>query len=113
MTECRKIKPFWLWVFREFGFTTELCQKLVHLNNFEELNKMQFIIVIVAKATIWELRGILRKAMLPNILQSLKINFKYKLLTQLTTICEVYKTRNVSTASVEKYINVCRTKLRI
>ena len=75
-TECRNIEPFWQWIFRECRFTTELESKIVYSNNFEELEKLHFIVTTVAKCTIWELRSTLRKVTLPESLNSLKLNFK-------------------------------------
>ena len=93
-SECRQIWPFWEWISRELRLTIEVGRKLVYLNNFDNVEKMYFLSTIVAKSTIWELRGILRKVRLPDVINSLKINFKYKLLTQLITICQIYNSRN-------------------
>ena len=66
---------------------------MVYLNNFDKFKKLSFMIAIVAKSTIWELRGILRKVRLPDIINSLKVNFKYKLLSQLLTLCHLHNSR--------------------
>ena len=68
-------------------------EKWFYLNDFDEFEKLSFMIAIVAKSTIWEVRGLLRTVRLPDIINSLKVNFKYKLLSQLLTLCHLHNSR--------------------
>ena len=76
---CAVSKQFWAWLFREFNCNTELNAKFIYLNNYETMSTLGFLITILGKYTIWEMRGILRKTELPNTATNLKINFKHRL----------------------------------
>lgn len=90
---CKIVIDFWEWIFDKFNFTTTLNKTFIYFNNFEEMNKLQFFITILGKATIWEMLGILRKTPIRNTLMSLKLNFKFKLQAQLNNLNLRYKFR--------------------
>ena len=101
---CTEVRIFWDWIFRQFHFTTDLNNKFVYLNNFENMTSLTFLITILGKYTIWEMRGILRKAQLLNLANVLKVNFKYKLQSQLTTLYHRYKSRNTEILFETEYL---------
>ena len=90
------VKHFWEWIFREFNFNTILDKQFIYLNNYEDMTKLSFFITILGKCTIWEMRGILRKAPHINIASGLKINQEHKLQSHLNTLYQIYKSRNAS-----------------
>lgn len=102
--KCTKIIPFWEWIFAELGFHTELSDKLVYTNNHENQNNFNFFITVLVKCTIWEVRNILRKSQMLHILDSLKVNFKYKLMSTLTTLYHAYLMRNEHRVFAETYV---------
>lgn len=91
---CAETRQFWEWIFREFNFNTDLKEKFLYLNNYENMTKLRFLIDILGKCTIRKMRQILRKSQVLNITSGLKINFKYRLQSQLTTLYLQYKARN-------------------
>jgi hypothetical protein len=93
---CTEVKLFWQWIFREFNMTTDLNEQFVYLNNYNNMTKLDFLITILGKCTIWQMRTILKNSPLFNIQRGLKINFKYKIQSHLTTLYHRYKARNES-----------------
>ena len=76
---------------KEFNFNMELGDKFIHLNSYDIMTKLNYLIPVLGKCTIWEMRGILRKVQVTNITNNLRINFKYKLQSQLTTLYHQYE----------------------
>ena len=89
--KCKEAKRFWPWIFRGFNFNTELNANFIYLNNFESMTKLNFIISVLGKLTIWELRGILRETQIINLVNSLQIKFSYKLQSHVRTLYYRYK----------------------
>ena len=95
--KCAVSKQFWAWLFREFNCNTELNAKFIYLNNYETMSTLGFLITILGKYTIWEMRGILRKTELPNTATNLKINFKHRLQSHLSTLYLRHQSRSTNT----------------
>jgi len=85
-TQCVINQMFWVWLFREFRFNIDLDKKFIYLNSFTNTTPMQFNILCVGKMAIWETRNILRNTQLQNILGCLKLNFRCKMQSFLTTL---------------------------
>ena len=60
------------------------------------MSKLNFFISVLGKCTVWEMRGTLRKAQLPNITNNTNINFKQKLQSQVPTLYHRYELRKVT-----------------
>lgn len=91
---CTESKLFWEWIFREFAFHTTLDKKFVYINNYKNMTKLNFLITMLGKRSIWDMRGILRKSPNLNIQIGLKVNFKYKVQSRLNTLYQIYLAKN-------------------
>ena len=86
---------------------TERGWKIIYLNDSKS-SKAEIHNCNCHKIHCLETRGIPRTVTLPDVISSLKINFKYKLLTQLIERGQLYN----STSQEIKYIFLTRTLLR-
>ena len=103
-SQCVIIQAFWLWLFREFRFTTDLDKRFIYVNSFKTVTDCQFSVLCLGKKVIWETRNILRQTNLPNIVGCLKINFKFKTQSHLTTLYHTYKAKGNLTCFETKYL---------
>ena len=103
---CTQTKRFWEWIFREFNINVILDRKFIYLNNYEGMSKLCFLITILGKCTIWGMRGILRKSPQLNtrIVASMKVNFKYKLQSQLNTLYHLYQVKHARDIFETEYL---------
>lgn len=92
--KCVVAVEFWEWIFNCFNFRTILDEAFVFLSIHKELSKLSSFIVILGKATIWEMVGIARQANIPNTLPALKLNFRFKVQSQLNNLYIRYKYRS-------------------
>lgn len=104
LIHCNLTETFWRWIFRELEFNTDLNSNFVYVNNFETVSDFQFYMLCLGKITIWETRNIIRRAQLPNIVYCMKVNFKSRVQSHLTTLYYSYKDKGRLDTFVDCYL---------
>ena len=61
LIHCRYVVEFWNWIFLNVQFHTALDSKFVYIDNYEDMTKISFLVTILGKITIWEMRTVMSK----------------------------------------------------
>jgi len=91
---CVVAKRFWKWIFDIFHFNKDTTDNFFYVNFFTCACKLEYAIVCFAMYTIWQVRNLVKIKNLRNPLVSLKLNFKYRLMSFLRDKYQWARTTN-------------------